>query len=299
MPNLHQKWFQGDSELPTDISDKLSVADFHERTSRALTALGWEGQLISAVGLSLSSDGSLVQNARFIVRGALCESPIPVNASTIWEGARKDATVHISIPDCSEFQFTGGELCSDFLDHSAVRFTVTREGAPVLPTEWDRMKIGQFSLRLIAHLDKASNTKQGPHFRLSVILYPYSLEELSEMSNATQSVSWPGFRILEGKSELFPRAPTNFWGCPLLPLLNTQNRAANSVRIPPAKHLRFAIAELLRSAALPTVCRTRTGLKRQTDIMLEDPESFEPRTPTITWPQATKPTVTQGKVTII
>ena len=86
---------------------------------------------------------------------------------------------------------------------------------------------------------------------------------------------------------------------PATPALEHATQSTQQLSDPQAKHLQFAIAELLHSAALPTVCRTRVGLRWQTYIMLEDPENFDPRTPTITWPQAPKPATTQGKVTII
>ena len=232
MPDLDPKWFSGAAELPPDIATKLTVEDFHGLTDRALTALGWEGQLISVAGLTVSQDGALVQNARFIARGMLCTAPVAVKAAHLWEGAPEDVMLHVTVPDCTNFLFSGGELCSDYLPQAAVKYVVTRGGQPVLPTEWEPLNIGDFSLRLIAHLGKTSNGKCGPHFRMSVLMFPFSVEQLNDLSDATQSVSWPGIRILEGKSELFPRPPPGFWGCPLFPILNVQDRAANCSTLP-------------------------------------------------------------------
>jgi hypothetical protein len=206
----------------------------------------------------------------------MTQTPVPVKASTLWEGVPEDVTVQVSVPDCTNFQFTGGELCSEYLPQDAVKFVITRAGQPVLPTEWEALKIGPFSLRLVAHLGKTSNGRGGPHFRLSVLMFPFSVDQLTDLSDATQSVSWPGIRILEGKSELFPRPPLNFWGCPIFPLLNVQDRAENCTTLPTAAHLRHGISELMATAALPTACKSRSGLKRKMDDMVEDPEASEP-----------------------
>ena len=296
MPDLDPKWFGGSAELPPDISAKLTVKDFHGLTDRALTALGWEGQLISTAGLSIAQDGLLVQNARFIARGLLNKTPIPVKAANLWEGVPDNIFVQVSVPDCSNFQFTGGELCSDYLPQDAVKFVVTRDNQPVLPTEWEQLKIGNFSLRLIAHLGKTSNGRGGPHFKMSVLMFPYTVQELDDLSDATQSVAWPGIRIIEGNSELFPRPPLNFWGCPLFPVLNIQERADNCSTLPTADHLRHAISELMGAAALPTACKSRGGLKRKMEEMLEDPEACEPEPPTVTWPPAPRPAPRQGNL---
>jgi len=294
MPDLDQKWFAGSAELPPDISSKLTVADYHGLTGRALTALGWEGQLICTAGLSISQDGTLVQTTRFMARGILSQAPVQVKAATLWEGVPEDVMVHVSVPDCTNFQFTGGQLCSDYLPHDAVKFTISRGGQPVLPTEWEALKIGDFSLRLMAHLGRTSNGRSGPHFRMSVLMFPFNLQQLADLSDATQCVSWPGIRILEGKSELFPRPPLGFWGCPLFPVLNVQDRAENCAVLPSAAHLRHAISELMAAAALPTACKSRAGLKKHMDVMRDDPEASEPSPPTVTWPPAPRPAQQQG-----
>ena len=86
MPDLDSKWFGGNAEIPPDICNKLLVSDYHGMVDRALTALGWEGQLVCAAGLGISQDGTLVQTARFVARGTMTQTPVPVKASTLWEG---------------------------------------------------------------------------------------------------------------------------------------------------------------------------------------------------------------------
>ena len=296
MTALDGKFFTGDGDLPADVRQQITVDDFHESVETALRSAGWEGQLVSTVGLTVSADGLLVQNARFCMRGALHDEAIVIKASQIWEGASKEMSLHLTLPDSGAFQFNGGELCSDYLAQALVKFSFVRDGNQVvLPTEWEANKLGRFSLRLMAHLDKSSNGRVGPNFRISVLLFPLSVDELQELSGATQCAAWPGFRILEGKSELFPKAPLGTWGCPIFPLLNTRQRAAGCAALPSGAHLRHAIAELVRSAALPTACRSRTGLSKSMEEMAADPSLCEPRSPDIVWPEAPRPAANPGR----
>jgi len=232
MPELDGKFFAGGGDLPPDVRSKCLINDFHESVETALKSAGWEGHLVSTVGLTVSADGRLVQNARFCMRGALHDEAIVVKSSHLWEGAAKEVSLHLTLPDSGAFQFNGGELCSDYLPQALVKFSFVKDGGQViLPTEWEANKLGQFSLRLMAHLDKGSNGRAGPHFRVSVLLYPLSVDELQELSGATQSAAWPGFRILEGKSELCPRAPLGCWGCPTFPLINIRQLAVTRFRV--------------------------------------------------------------------
>ena len=299
MPVLDPKFFTGAQELPPDLAEKLLAKDLHADVGAVLTKIGWEGQLISAFGLNLSPDGTLVQSANFLLRGALATTPITVKANTVWDKVAKGVSINIALPDSSAFSFSGGELVSDYLSHEKVKYTVTKDGNTIPLAEWSTNNVGNFALRIIAYLDKSSNTRSGPHFRVTVLLYPLSVEELEELSEATQSVSWPGVKILEGRAELFPRAPVDFWGCPVLPILNREHRSENCTTIPPSCNLRHAISELARSAALPNACKTRVGLKKQMDEMMRDPANLEPRLPTVMWPAAPRPQTEQGKHTIL
>ena len=293
---LDSKFFEGGGDLPADMRQQVMVTDYHDSVEAALRRVGWEGQLVSVVGLTISADGQLVQNARFCMRGALHDKAIPIRANAVWDGAPKDVELHLTLPDSSAFQFTGGELCSDYFPQSLVKFSFTREdGSVVLPTEWEAAKLGNFSLRLLAHLDKGSNGRSGPFFRVTVLLFPLSVDGLQDLSDATQCAAWPGYKILEGKSEMIPRAPPGRWGCPIYPLINTCQRAAGCEEIPSGVHLRFATAELLRSAAPPTAHKTRAGLTKAMEEMAADPNLCEPRTPAVVWPPAPRPPPPAGR----
>ena len=121
MPVLDGKYFGGSGDLPQDIVNKLTTTDLQAGAIAAFTALGWEGEVISAVGLILSQDGELVHNSQFLMRGALAPGAIPVRICQIWEKAAKDVVMQVTLPDSDAFKFTGGELCSELFDQNAVK----------------------------------------------------------------------------------------------------------------------------------------------------------------------------------
>ena len=123
MTDLDPKFFQGNRDIPHELCQKLEVDNLLAKGNQALVSMGWEGQLVSVVGLTLNSDGTLVHNARFMMRGALCTGMIPVKISNIWEGASKDVFLNLVLPDAGEFQFSGGELYSEYLAQAKVKFS--------------------------------------------------------------------------------------------------------------------------------------------------------------------------------
>ena len=294
MPTLDGEHFGGEKDLPQEVIDRLTVGGFNEELFPALTRHGWEGQLVACVGLTISADGSAVSSARFMLQGALTPTPVSIKANLLWKAAA-DVTLNITLPAGQYFSFAGGSLASDYVDHSAVRFNVEKGQAPVMPGDYDAHKIGKFCLRIIAHLDKSSNGRAGPHVKFTTLIFPDSAADTLDSDDGAQSPSWPGFRLLEGAAGLFPKPTQGQWGAPILPLLATHERAGNCQDMPDGATMRFAIAELMRTAALPTVCVTKAARAKTIRSMQRVPENLDPRTPTITWPPATRPPPAEGK----
>ena len=294
MPSLDPKYFEGEGDLHPEIVAKLTVNGLDDQILTALTTHAWEGQLVACVGLSISADGSAVSAARFLLRGGLCPTPVKIKANLLWRTAA-DVSLHITVPEGQHFSFAGGSLCSDYLDQSAVKFNVSKGQEPIMPGDYAAHKIGQFCLRIVAHLDKTSNGRAGPHIKLTTLVFPASAEATLDENGGAQSPSWPGFRVLEGAAPLFPRPPAGFWGAPILPLIAVQDRAAASQAVPDGVTMRFALAELMRTAALPTVCVTKPARAKTIRSMQRIPENLDPRTPCITWPPAPRPDPAEGK----
>lgn len=296
MPILDSRFFAGTEAIPDQLVKRLLTPSLGDRVTDCLTGLGWEGQIIAAVGLTLSVDGQRVENAEFFMRGELLHAPVQISANKLFEGAEKEVMLSITIPEAQLFNFKNGTLCSEFLPGDAVNVQVSRHEEQIAVADWAAYNVHQFCLRLICYLDKSSNAKRGrgPHIKFTILLFPQSVDELAERSGATQAANWPGIKIAEGNCGFFPEASAGAFGMPLLPILCTRQRAENSVSVPSLPQLRFAIAETMRTAALPVVCATRAALvKKAQETVIHLPRA---RTPTITWPTEIRPQSEKGKV---
>ncbi len=298
MPELKQQFFQGKGDIPATWRARLSTASYGLGLRDTLTRLGWDGQPCATVCLVLSADGLRVTNGNFALWGNLSEEPIEVQTSKLWEGTQRGTTMHIRGLTGQAFMFNGGLLQSEFLDSDKFEVAFSKGGQAILPQDWTANNIGNISLRAIAHLDKTSNRASKPKIKYTIIAVPMSADALIDLSERTQHVSWPGIKILEGTAEFFPADETNHWGAPFFPLLCRRDRPEDSPSCPPGDHLRFAIAEIMRSAALPTACVTRGAMNEKGQEILDADEDPEPRGPSVTWPPVERPPPDRGKTYI-
>ena len=289
MPDLHEKYFEGSGEIGADKVKDLWTKGNKEAIVETLTRSGWEGQLIATVTLRVSVDGERVEDGQFNIRGNLCKEKVKVQAAKIWEKAEEDVTLEVEMPPGEMFAFEGGHLYSEYLDQERVKFRILKDGKILTENEKKENGVGDFCLRAIIHLAKTSNSASGPNMKITVLVHHLGAEGIMNLSGATQSPSWPGIKLLEGQCQLFPPAAARSWGAPFLPLLNIADRAENSSRIPDGAQLRFAMAEIMRTAARPTGCVSIGGLKKYVSRMLKDREAAAPNEPTITWPVAAQP----------
>ena len=177
-----------------------------------------------------------------------------------------------------------------------MKYRLLKEGRILSEAEKKTHGIGDFCLRAIMHLGKASNGANGPNIKVTILVHHLGADNITELTEATQSPSWPGIKLLENQCQLFPPAAPGTWGAPILPLLNIENRAVNSDNVPPGDQLRFAIANIMRSAARLTGCVSIGGLKKYVSRMQKDAEAAAPNEPTITWPVAPQPGMDEGKI---
>ena len=295
MPELASKFFRGAADIPANRAADLVTFGDGGAINDTLTPLGWEGQVVGAVVLNISVDGSTVTSGQFLMRGELAKEIIKVKVDKLWEKSGKDVVLGFTMPRAEEFVFPSGQMSSEYMASTNVKFAFTR-GEMVIPeTSWAEEKLGNFSLRIICHLGKTSNGTSGPHLKYTVLMFPYSPAELEELSDMTQSTSWPGIRVLEGQCGFFPNAPEGQWGAPFFPLLGIRDKATNTGQWPSGEWLRYTLAEVMRSAATPTVCVSLAGLKKQVKAMLKDRSLAEEREPIITWPETARPEGFEGK----
>jgi hypothetical protein len=291
MPVLDKKFLNGGGNISIDTVNKLLTASLDQGLARTLSNLGWQGQPIGIVGLTLAPDGVRIRVAEFGVRGQLSEEPFAVQASKLFDCSR-DIEIEFSRVRGEAFKFSTGRMCSDYLEQEFCEYSVKQNDTVLNQEEGRQLGVGQFALRMVVHLDKASNGRAGPHFKVTVMAFPRSAEQLAETAGA-QSASWPGIKILEAKCGFFPPAGQDTWGAPFFPILVSSERAAAIRSLPSGEMLRFAMAQLLRTALLPTACTARARLARKEQEMAE-PEEVE-RQPTVQWPAVAEPQSILGK----
>ena len=267
-----------------------------EATIETLTKLGWEGQLDATLNIKVSVDGKRAEDGLFNIRGELSKDAAKVQASKLWEKADENVILEVELPPGDFFCFEGGRLYSEYLDQEKVKYRLLKEGRILSEAEKKTHGIGDFGLRAIMHLGKASNGANGPNIKVTILVHHLGADNITELTEATQSPSWPGIKLLENQCQLFPPAAPGTWGAPILPLLNIENRAVNSDNVPPGDQLRFAIANIMRSAARLTGCVSIGGLKKYVSRMQKDAEAAAPNEPTITWPVAPQPGMDEGKI---
>ena len=292
MPNLDKKWFREKGDIPSDIADKLFTPSFGPAMSPTLVNLGWQGNHIATVGLYLSPDNRHVHRARFLLMGPLTRETIHIQATKLFPATDPEITLTITLPDSTNFLFSGGTLCSDFMPWSAYKLHYSKGDTIIFPTDWQANHLGETCIRAICHLDKSSNGNLGPRLKTTTLLFPKSVEEMSQLSDGTQSAAWPGLRILQTIGEFFPK--TGAWKDPFLPLLLQGSSRTDAPNLPTGDEIRFYISAVMRSAKLPTACTTATGLGRQWARALNEVEILE-KDPTITWPSLPRPAAPAGR----
>jgi hypothetical protein len=288
---LDQKFFEGGGDIDAILANKLVTVGLQDTLNETLTELGWEGQTVGIIGLYVAPDGNRITGAEFAVRGPLTDQNFTVQAAKWWD-CEKDLVIEFAAMNGAIFRFNRGEMCSEYIGQEMIDYTIKRNGVPLSREESDQL--GNFSLRLICHLDKSSNGRNGPHFKVTVLAFPNSPEEL-ENSAATSPANWPGIKIVEAKADMFPAARRGSWGAPCYPILVICDRAAVRGSTPSGENLRFCMAQLLQTAILPTACTNRSGLNKMCQEVRDGDPAMTRRQPDVQWPNMPEPRTTQGE----
>jgi hypothetical protein len=298
MPDLDPNFFRGTGDIPPDLVNSLTTTCLGESENRTLTQLGWEGQAVGSIGLVLSPDGNVVSRAQFSLHGRITEEVIIFQAAKLWDKVARDITVNIEPIDGGIFRFLGGTMFSDYTPQEAFKVSFYKGDQRIRAGEERQLGIGDMCLRMFCHLDKSSNTRNGPHWKLTVLAFPNSVTDLEEENQLAPHPSWPGIKILEAKADFFPRAENALRGCPIFPLLSIEDRSSAITTIPTGATLRAAIATLCRTAALPSACASRAAMMKKGQEMLDNPPEHQGREPTIRWPKEAMPPAREGRNTV-
>jgi len=296
MPDLKNQFFNGPTHLLPQRRQQLITNAFGAGLADTIIGDGWDGRAPTAtITLNVSADGCRVTSSHFALWGDLAGNNIEVPACKLWEGVTKGTVLHIRDLKGSAFTFPGGQLHSNFLDQASIDVSYSRAGQPILPTDWAAENIDQLSLRAVCYLDKLSNKRGSPRIKYTILATPMTAAALAELCGHTQHVAWPGIKVLEGTAKFHLAAPPGEWAAPVYPFLCVKDRAPGAAnQLPPPDHMLYAMAELMRTAALPTSCTTREVMTAKGQALLEGTSDPETRGPTITWPPVERPAADRG-----
>jgi hypothetical protein len=290
MAPLFKKWFKATGDIHK-IADNLLTPSFGQPVVQTLARLEWDGNFAACIGIELSPDNKHVARSEFMLRGLPTKEPVEIQANNLWASAGPDVKLTVHIPDGSIFKFTGGTLASDYVAGEDVRHSFTKNGNIIVPTERAANGVGDIAIRVVCHLDKSSNVK-GPYIKATFLIFPHSVDELSELSAATLSPAWPGLRILENSCDFFPKSQE--WKDPCCPLIMLGCTRLDNTNLPPSPEIRFHIAALMRSARRPTSCTKLKTLTKQLEKAMTSVEDLELE-PSIVWPEFPRHIPVTGK----
>jgi len=296
MPDLRGQFFAGPAALSEDTLARLTIASPIQGVLDALANSNWNGAPVATVTINTSVDGTRTTDGRFALWGDLAGGDINIPAVKLWEGVPKGTTLQVANLVGQQFTFPSGQLNSEFASQLPFDVSYARAGAPINQRNWATEGIGELSFRAVCHLDKSSNRSPPPKIKYTILASPMSPLELAELADRTQHVAWPGIKILEGTAALWPAPDNDGWAAPVYPFIGIRDRQPGTTATPPVNHLLFALAEIMRTAALPTACTTLEALNTKCQEMLEADDDPETRGPTITWPPVERPAPDIGKL---
>jgi len=294
MPDLRGQFFAGQPVLSADDIARLTITSPIQGILDKLASNNWDGSPVATVTINTSVDGTRPADGRFALWGNLANGDIGIPAVKLWEGVAKGTTLHIGNIVGQQFTFPSGQLNSEYASQLPFEVSYSRAGTIINQQDWAAEGIGELSLRSICHLDKLSNRSPPPKVKFTILANPLTPLELAELADRTQHVSWPGIKILEGSAAFWP-VPDASWAAPFYPFIGIRERRPGVTAVPPANHLLFALAEIMRTAALPTACTTLDALNTRGQQMLDAEDDPETRGPTITWPPVERPPPDLGR----
>ena len=289
MPESDKSYFEGPSQISATLAKKLIIADEDTAVVSGLKKFKWTGKTTGVVVLSLAADNSRIDAGTFGVRGPLAAKELRWAACDIWKGAQRDVYLRFKVPEGERFNFSDGGLCSDYLSMEEIECAceVTEDdGSPtqIEAGDWSEWGAGQFCLRLVASLQKATH-RSGVVLKYWVLLYPGSQEEIMEVSELAQNASWPGIRVTEGEMSLLPTGG-KAWACPVLPFLLARTPLHQADGFPTSAEMARCIAAIMARSAAADPYPDKTGVLQRWQRFANHPDEFTPRDSNLIWPAA-------------
>jgi hypothetical protein len=293
---LPKTLFSGTDNISESDKRKIFVNNFSDNIESVLGEFLWDGTAAGTIGLTISDDGKKVESGRFITRGVLEAKTIKMAASNIWVGADESLILSVKLPRAELFRFSEGGLYSQYVDEDSVNHTLhsVKEGQtpiPILPGDKEEWSVGNFCIRQVCCISKNSTARGGVLLTWTVLIFPRAKEQLLEASDLTSSPSWPGLRLISGEMPLMPR-PTTAWGCPVLPILRSNNEDRT---IPNGATLRHAVGAIMEKTSGTDIMRDVQQLDTRWKTIADNPLNFTEKPVSVNWPKQLQPEPETGK----
>jgi len=250
MPELDASLFSGETDRGPEAELRhTEVSNFQEGVNTALTKnFKWNGKAMGIIGLTTGRNNLTVEDGRFIIRGTFTEAAHKLDASAIWEEADPECFINLKLPKGDVFTFSEGGLYSDFIPSSQLKFQClamqsNKELVTIAPADYTEAGVGEFAVRIICQISRASTAKKGVMMRYVIQLYPGSLAALTG-TRGEQGPSWPGIKIGSGEFPLGPK-PRLAWRCPILPFIKAGTPFTENPVAPSGDRLRRAISSIM------------------------------------------------------
>ena len=91
-----------------------------------LKEMGWNGEPVVVIGLSLSENNQRVADGRIYLHGELQNVEMEFIARNLWEQAERNLSIQIRFKDVCEFTFNDGTCEGDLMDSSEISWEVTK-----------------------------------------------------------------------------------------------------------------------------------------------------------------------------
>lgn len=281
--------FRGEVQLSATNVREWCVASFEEAAASLLDE--WNGGIIGLAGISLSSDNRVIENADFLLQGAILEDDDrqKVSANKFWTLPTKTSLVFRDL-DASAFVFEQN-LVSNYVSHTALEYDfLDKDGTPLSPESLEAVGISGFCIRAFVVPFQANWAN------LHVLLYPWELDKLREDYPLYSDPKFPGVQAFKLKFPLGPPAMLK-WGHPINPAVLPGAPVDDHHAFPSGADFARAIAALFRAAVQPDTKSNSTSLAKRFAHMVEndhDPSTLNSPQLELIWPAGPPRPTAQG-----
>ena len=249
--------FQGTDPLSANDLKRLRVSTFSGAASIFLE--NWKDEPVFLVGLTLTQDNEKIENATALLQGFLWPEGKKLEANSFWQ-LDKELVMNFEKIDLSKFEFDG-VTSSKYLNHTHLDYKISVKGQnqPLSDDELKSLGIGGFCMRVFCHPISTTSVK------VALLLFPQDRDLLVQEMDLAKNYYFPGVTVEKFEVELGIQRDElldNNYGCPILPVIKTQEPIKSNTRVPSSAEIVHAIGTLMRATRAPDGKSSHTTLMK-------------------------------------